>query len=133
MQISPSELLVVLIIILVLYGLSRAKPPFPNDTSAYREKRQPEDETAGGERYGQPRSEAAPPRAMKEEDPYTILNVSRNATQAEITAAYRKLAQMYHPDKVAGLAPEYSEIAERKMKDINAAYERLMSERRTRG
>jgi preprotein translocase subunit Sec63 len=32
---------------------------------------------------------------------------------------------MYHPDKVAGLAPEYREIAEKKMKMINAAYRRL--------
>ena len=43
----------------------------------------------------------------------------RNATQDEISASYKKLAQMYHPDKVAGLAPEYYEIAETKMKDIN--------------
>ena len=45
-------------------------------------------------------------------DPYVVLNVSRNATQDEINAAYRKLAQMYHPDKVAGLAPEIIDIAE---------------------
>ena len=32
---------------------------------------------------------------------------------------------MYHPDKVAGLAPEYYEIAETKMKDINAAYAQI--------
>ena len=39
--------------------------------------------------------------------------------------SYKKLAQMYHPDKVAGLAPEYYEIAETKMKDINAAYAQI--------
>ena len=32
---------------------------------------------------------------------------------------------MYHPDKVAGLAPEYYAIAEQKMKDINAAYAQI--------
>jgi len=61
----------------------------------------------------------------KEENPYTVLNVSLNAPWEQISAAYRKMAQMYHPDKVAGLAPEYREIAERRMKAINAAYERL--------
>lgn len=64
--------------------------------------------------------------ASKEENPYTALNVSPGASWEEISAAYRKMAQMYHPDKVAGLAaPEYREIAERRMKAINAAYEQL--------
>ena len=49
------------------------------------------------------------------------------ATQRRMRSAlsYKKLAQMYHPDKVAGLAPEYYEIAETKMKDINAAYAQI--------
>ena len=60
-----------------------------------------------------------------EQDPYKILNIGRNATKNELTLAYRKLVKIYHPDMVAGLAPEYREIAERKMKIINAAYRRL--------
>ncbi|MBI5839983.1 MAG: DUF4236 domain-containing protein [Chloroflexi bacterium] len=61
----------------------------------------------------------------KEENAYTILSVSKNASWEEISSAYKKMAQMYHPDKVAGLAPEYQEIAEKRMKSINAAYEQL--------
>ena len=30
---------------------------------------------------------------------YGFLNVSRNANSDEITAAYKKLARLYHPDK----------------------------------
>jgi uncharacterized protein DUF4236/DnaJ-like protein len=60
-----------------------------------------------------------------DENPYSVLNVSPNASWAEISTAYRKMAQMYHPDKVAGLAPEYQDIAEKRMKIINAAYELL--------
>lgn len=56
---------------------------------------------------------------------YETLGLQRGASPEEITAAYRRLAQMYHPDKVAGLAPEFRELAERRMKEINAAYERL--------
>jgi DnaJ-domain-containing protein 1 len=33
---------------------------------------------------------------------------------------------MYHPDKVAGLGPEFGELAERRMKEINAAYAELI-------
>jgi len=52
---------------------------------------------------------------------YDALGVSEGATPEEITAAYRRTAQMYHPDKVAGLGPEFGEIADRRMKEINAA------------
>ena len=31
------------------------------------------------------------------------------------------MAQMYHPDTVAGLGPELQKLAEERMKEINAA------------
>lgn len=39
--------------------------------------------------------------------------------------AYRNLVKSYHPDKVGHLAPEFTEVAERRMKEINQAYEIL--------
>jgi DnaJ-domain-containing protein 1 len=68
------------------------------------------------------------PAEPRSDSPYSILNVSPSATMDEITAAYRKMAQMYHPDKVAGLAPEFQEIADKRMKAINAAYKQLRNE-----
>jgi len=35
-------------------------------------------------------------------DPYKILGVARNATDQEITSAYRTLAAKHHPDKNSG-------------------------------
>ena len=52
-------------------------------------------------------------------DYYDILQVSSTAEKEIIEAAYRKLAQKYHPD--INRSPE----AEEKMKRINAAYEVL--------
>ncbi|MFC1935682.1 DnaJ family molecular chaperone [Chloroflexota bacterium] len=57
--------------------------------------------------------------------PYEVLQVRHGASREEITAAYRRLVRQYHPDKVANLAPEFREVAERRMKEINAAYEQL--------
>jgi len=58
---------------------------------------------------------------------YSVLNVPSDASKEEITSAYKKLAQQYHPDKVEGLGPEFKELAEKRMKDINAAFKELMS------
>lgn len=56
-----------------------------------------------------------------------VLSVSQNATIDEIKSAYKKLMMEYHPDKVAGLGAEIKEVAERKTKEINAAYSFLMT------
>jgi DnaJ-domain-containing protein 1 len=50
------------------------------------------------------------------------LGVVEAAGAEEISAAYRKLAQTHHPDKVAKLRPEVREYSEQRMKEINAAY-----------
>ena len=53
------------------------------------------------------------------------MEVRPGAPREEVTAAYRRLVQQYHPDRVANLAPEFREVAERRMKEINATYEQL--------
>ena len=55
-------------------------------------------------------------------DPYIVLGVSRDATEEEIKAAYRRLARRYHPDHYAN-DPEGARVAEEKMKEINEAYD----------
>jgi curved DNA-binding protein len=51
------------------------------------------------------------------DDYYKLLGVGRNATEAEIKKAYRKLAMKYHPDHAKG-----DKIAEEKFKKISEAY-----------
>src|SRR5262249_32443805 len=61
--------------------------------------------------------------------PYAIRGITVSASAEEIRIAYRKMANLYHPDKVAHLAPEFREMADRKMKDINTAYGTLKSKK----
>jgi hypothetical protein len=56
---------------------------------------------------------------------YEILGVSVTSSVEQILSAYRSMAKMYHPDRLANLAPEFIELAEERMKEINAAYETL--------
>lgn len=59
-----------------------------------------------------------------------VLGISQGASRKEIDAAYKKQAKMYHPDRVASLAPEVREMAELRMKEINAAYSELKRQAR---
>lgn len=54
------------------------------------------------------------------EDPYKILGLERNATDAQIRSAYRKLAKKHHPDLNPG-----DPKAEKLFKSISAAHDLL--------
>ncbi len=56
-------------------------------------------------------------------DPYKVLGVNPTDSDDTIKEAYRKLARKYHPDKYAD--GDLKELAEEKMKDVNAAYEEI--------
>ncbi len=48
--------------------------------------------------------------------------MDQNASDKDVTSAYRALISKYHPDKVSGLGDEFQQIAERKSREINNAY-----------
>lgn len=63
-------------------------------------------------------------REWLEADYYGVLGVAKDAPQADITKAYRKLAREFHPDKNPG-----DTAAEERFKEITAAYDVIGDEK----
>jgi len=64
-------------------------------------------------------------------DPYKVLGVSRDASDAEIKRAYRELARKYHPDNYVN--NPLADLVEEKMKEINEAYDEIQKIRASSG
>jgi DnaJ-domain-containing protein 1 len=63
-----------------------------------------------------------PPRQPARASPYEVLEVQPGSSMLQIRRAYQAKVQQYHPDQVAHLGSELREVAERRTKEINAAY-----------
>jgi hypothetical protein len=58
---------------------------------------------------------------MVTRDPYTILGISPDATLAEARAAYRRLAELFHPDHLQGLRREVQEEGAARLREATDA------------
>jgi DnaJ like chaperone protein len=65
------------------------------------------------------------------DDPWAVLNIEPGADAAAIKAAYHALVKRYHPDRALaeGVPAEFIRVAETRMAEINAAYDRLTGRR----
>ena len=59
------------------------------------------------------------------DNPYRVLGLTEDASEAEIDRAWRRLIAQYHPDRLEGAAPELRRQAERRASEINGAYDRI--------
>src|SRR3546814_13588011 len=92
---------------LVAVFIPKARRPRKEDAEAAAER----DEAPG---WGRPPEQ---PAAWHE-----TLGVDGDASHEEIVAAYRRLIAQYHPARVATMAPQFRELAEKRTASINAAY-----------
>jgi curved DNA-binding protein CbpA len=73
----------------------------------------------------------APPRGRsRRPNPFDVLGISPMAEPSEITAAYRKLAKKFHPDKYAERPEKLRKAAEQRMQELNEAYKMARSRSR---
>lgn len=65
------------------------------------------------------------------DDPYTVLGVSPEISDADLKARYRRLAMENHSDRLAahGVPREFQIVADRKLAAINAAYDAIVAAR----
>ncbi|HEU4858051.1 MAG TPA: co-chaperone DjlA [Rhodanobacteraceae bacterium] len=77
--------------------------------------------------YSQPGYRPAPHSSGP--DPYTVLGVPRDADERTIKRTYRKLISEYHPDRLGNMPEDLRRRAEARASEINAAWERIQSER----
>ena len=63
---------------------------------------------------------------------YAVLGVPRDASEADIKKAYRRLMSQHHPDKLVakGLPEEMMKVAKEKVQEINRAYDHIQEARR---
>ena len=68
--------------------------------------------------------------AGTEPDAYAVLGVAAGAPMAEVRAAWRGLVRETHPDRLLarGLPEEAVKLAERRLVDINRAWERIQAD-----
>jgi DnaJ like chaperone protein len=80
------------------------------------------------------RSAAGDADAQRVAAAYAALGIEKNATNAEIKKAYRRLMNKNHPDKLSGNNPDKAAIteAERRTREVRGAYEMLKARRSIR-
>lgn len=84
---------------------------------------------AAGAAGGDQRSAPPPPQTSLAKDPYAVLGLDARAGNSEIKRAYRKQISRHHPDKLGDVPEELKRRAEERAREINAAYEKIRSER----
>ena len=61
---------------------------------------------------------------------FNILGIEPTTNSRAIRAAYVRLVRIYHPDRFVGMPDDVRAEAERRMKELSAAYESLRSAKR---
>lgn len=89
-----------------------------------------EDNARGGEssssNRNDKRSTQPNPSCPECSESYSVLRLKPDASEREIKAAYRDLAQIYHPDRFNSSNDRLKQTAEGEMKRLNVAYEHIM-------
>ena len=77
---------------------------------------------------GKPGADAPHPGPLAE-DPYAVLGIDASASDEDVELAWRRAMSEYHPDRVATAASEIRDLAGKRAREINGAYETIKRQR----
>ena len=85
----------------------------------------------GGGNYSYNHQQAPINRGQSIQQSYDALGIKADASAQEVKRAYRKLVSKYHPDKLIsqGLPDEMMELSKKRVREINAAYDKIKASR----
>lgn len=115
---SSNEIGIVIVLGLVGYWVTSTLIKFFKKESEWTSNQQSNQNTSQKQEQTYTRQESATNKTW-----YEILEVNPSASIADIKMAYKRKISMYHPDKVSSMGPEFNEIAQKKSKEINSAYD----------
>ena len=86
-------------------------------------------QAGGGYTHG--KRQQVPNQGQSLQQSYAALGLKAEASAQEIKRAYRKLISQYHPDKLVsqGLPDEMMEMSKKRVREINAAYDKIKASR----
>jgi DnaJ-domain-containing protein 1 len=90
------------------------------ERNAEERRRRQAEQAREAERLHQQQREA---KQLEAKEWWSVLEVSPRASAAEIRRAYYRKIKQCHPDRVAGLAPDFIDLAEKHTRTLNAAYD----------
>lgn len=68
----------------------------------------------------------------RRDDPYRVLGLTEDATDAEVDLAWRRQISKAHPDRVASGGEDQRREAEERTRELNRAYDRIQALRKRR-
>ena len=91
--------------------------------SLFEEQARPKPPPAGSNEASPPIIEV--PGAMDLDSAHLVLQVKVGVDWEDVTSAHRRLAKLYHPDRLISYSPEAQDLGQARMAEINAAHATL--------
>lgn len=107
--------------------IERPQPKVERRQEKPQERREPPKQERRQEKTERPKPAPEQKASLSSPEEIFEFKPGQSFTMDELKKKHRELLKGCHPDRVAALDPEFKKLADRRSKEINAAYEKLKS------